>query len=131
MTLDAAGVGTKTRVGGHHAIDVGPDFDALGVQAGAENGGGKIGPAAPDGGGDAGAIGSDESAHHRHFALFDKRSDFLPQALIGFLKLRDGTHELAVCQQDMTGIDMDPSSPRAAKAAATILLESTSPKEAT
>ena len=50
--LDAAGVGTKARVGGHHAIDVGPDFDALRVEAGAENGGGKIGAAAADGGGD-------------------------------------------------------------------------------
>ena len=56
--LDAAGVGTKARVGGHHAVNVGPDFDALGIEARAENSGGEIRASAADGGGDAGTIGS-------------------------------------------------------------------------
>ena len=51
--LDAARFRTNPGIGGHHAIDIGPDFDALGVQAGAEDGGGKVGAAAADGGGDA------------------------------------------------------------------------------
>src|SRR5208282_1793093 len=34
--LDAAGIGTEAWVGGHHAVDVGPDFDARGVQTGAK-----------------------------------------------------------------------------------------------
>jgi hypothetical protein len=105
--LDAAGVGTEARVGGHHAIDVGPDFDALGVEAGAENGGGEIGAAAADGGRDAGAIGADESAHHRNVAGFDQGRDFLLQALVGFLELRNGAHEGAVGEQALARIDVD------------------------
>ena len=29
--LDAARLGTEPGIGGHHAVDVGPDFDALGI----------------------------------------------------------------------------------------------------
>src|ERR1035437_6602555 len=55
--LDASGLGSKTGVGGHHAVDVGPDFDALGIEGSAKNRGREIGAAAADGGGDAGTIG--------------------------------------------------------------------------
>ena len=51
--LDGAGVGAESRVGGHHAFDVGPDFDASGVERGADNGGGIIRPAAAERGGNA------------------------------------------------------------------------------
>src|SRR5262249_43435488 len=36
--LDAAGVGAEPGVGGHHAVDIGPDFDAGRVKAGTKNG---------------------------------------------------------------------------------------------
>ena len=40
--LDAACIGTDSRVGGENAVDVGPDFDAVGTEASAEDGGGEV-----------------------------------------------------------------------------------------
>ena len=73
MTLMRRASGAEARIGGHHAVDVGPDFDAFGVEAGAKNRGGKIGAAAADGRGDAGAVRADESAHHGNFAGIEQR----------------------------------------------------------
>ena len=63
--FDAPRFGTDSRIGGEDAIDVGPDLDTVGAQAGADDGGGEIGAAAADGGGDSGAIRADEAAHDR------------------------------------------------------------------
>ncbi len=87
--FDAAGFRTDSGVGGEDAVDVGPDFDAVGAEAGAEDGGGKIGAAAADGGRDAGAIGADESAHHRDFAFVEQRLNFFLQPGVGFFELRE------------------------------------------
>ena len=46
--LDATRVGTNPRVGSLHAVDIGPDLDALGVQSRAHQRRGKIGAAAPN-----------------------------------------------------------------------------------
>ncbi len=67
--LDGLGVGTEARVGGHHAFDVGPDFDAGGVKRGADNGGGIVRPASAERGGNASGSGGDESTHHRNAFL--------------------------------------------------------------
>ena len=40
--LDPPGIGAEVGVGRHHAVDVGPDFDALGVQSCADDGGGEV-----------------------------------------------------------------------------------------
>ena len=40
--LDAQGVGADARIGGHDAVDVGPDFDGAGVEAAADEGGGVV-----------------------------------------------------------------------------------------
>jgi hypothetical protein len=53
---------------GSVAIDVGPDFDALGIEAGAKNGCRKIRSSASDGSGNTGTIGPNKAAHHRHLA---------------------------------------------------------------
>src|SRR6476660_6742529 len=51
--LDGLGLGAKPRIGGHHAFDVGPDFDAVGVERSSEDGGGIVRAAAAEGGRDA------------------------------------------------------------------------------
>ena len=67
--LDAQGIGTDAGIGGHDAVHVGPDFDGLGGERAADERAGKVGAAAAEGGGDAGLVGGDEAAHHRHLAL--------------------------------------------------------------
>ena len=44
----AAAAGHDARVGGEHAIDVGPDLDFFGVDTGGDDGGGEIGTAAAE-----------------------------------------------------------------------------------
>ena len=51
---------------------------ALGMQGAADEGAGKVGTAAAQGGGDAGVVGADEAAHHRHLAVVDQRPHLLP-----------------------------------------------------
>src|SRR6266403_6417026 len=89
--LDAPGLGSNARIGGHHAVDMGPDFDTFGVEACAKNSRGKIRPSASDGSGDAGAIRTNETAHHGNLAAFNQRLYLLAQALVGFFELRNRT----------------------------------------
>ena len=96
--------GAEARVGGHHAVDVGPDFDALGVEAGAKDRRGKIRASAADGGGDAGAIRTNEPAHHRNLAGVEQRLDLLAQAFVGFFELRNGAGIGAVGEQTLARI---------------------------
>ena len=105
--FDAAGFGTDSGIGGEDAVDVGPDFDAVGAQACADDGGGKIGAAAADGGRDAGAIRADESAHHRDLACREQWLNFLLQPGVGFLVLRNGLHVAVVGDQYFAGVDVD------------------------
>ena len=51
--LDAMAAGQDGRVGGEHAIHVGPDLDLFGADARAHDGCGEIGTAAAERGGDA------------------------------------------------------------------------------
>ena len=67
--LDAMAAGKNGRIGGEHAVDVGPDLDLFGVDAGAGNGCGEIGAAAAERGGDAVLGGSDEAAHDDYGVL--------------------------------------------------------------
>ena len=53
----------NARVAGEHAVDVGPDLDLFGADAGADDGGGEVGAAAAERGGDAVFGGADEAAH--------------------------------------------------------------------
>ena len=105
--FDAPGFRTDAGIGGENAVDVGPDFDAVGAQAGADDGGGKIGAAAANGGGDAGAIGSDEAAHHRHLTCLQQGLNFFLQAGVGFFVLRDRLHVVAVGDENFAGVDVD------------------------
>ena len=105
--FDAARFGTDPGVGGEDAVDVGPDLDALGAQAGAEDGGGKIGTASSDGRCDAGAIRADEAAHDRDIAGIQQRLNFFLQLGVGLFVLRDRLHVVAVGDQDVAGVDVD------------------------
>ena len=51
--LHAQRLGDDARIGGHDAVDVGPDLDGAGVQRAADEGGGVVGAAAAERGGDA------------------------------------------------------------------------------
>src|SRR5579884_1539296 len=88
--LDAARVRAEAWVGGHHAVHVGPDFDALGVQRGAHNGRGKIRSAPAHGGRDAIACRANESAHHGYQIFRQQRFHFCLQARIRDVEHGDG-----------------------------------------
>ena len=62
-------VGNDGRIGGQHAVHVGPDLDFFGANARADDGRREIGPAAAERGGDAIFGGCDEAAHHYHVLL--------------------------------------------------------------
>src|ERR1035441_6077149 len=104
--FNPARLGTDSGIGGEDAVDVGPDLDAVGAQASADDRGGKIRTASSDGCRDAGAIGSDEAAHHRHLACLQQRLNFFLQAGIRFLELRDCLHVVAVGDQNFAGVDV-------------------------
>ena len=62
--LDAMAAGQDGRIGGEHAVDVGPDLDFFGLDAGADDRGGEVRSAAAERGGDAVVRRADEAAHH-------------------------------------------------------------------
>ena len=51
--LDAMAARQDRGIGGEHAVDVGPDLDLFGADARADDGGGEVGAAAAERGGDA------------------------------------------------------------------------------
>src|SRR5581483_10714214 len=71
--FDSASVWAQIRVGGHHAVDISPDFDSIGAQSRANDRCRKIGAPAPDRCSDPVASCADEAAHHRNMALFGQR----------------------------------------------------------
>src|SRR5580698_7890650 len=105
--FDAAGFGADARVGSENPVDIGPDFDALGAESGAEDGGGKIGAAAADRRGDPGPAGGDESAHNRDLACVEQRLDFFSKLYVGLVELRNGLHVGAVGDEDLARVDMN------------------------
>ena len=57
-------IGDHARIGGEHAVHVGPDLNLLGVERRAEDGGGVIRPSPPERRRDALARGADEASRH-------------------------------------------------------------------
>src|SRR5579859_180688 len=104
--LNTTRFGTDARVGGENAVDVGPDLDAVGAEASAEDGGREIGAAAADCGGDPGAVGSDESAHDWDLPGAKKRRNFFLQPGVGLLVLRDGLYVGVIGDQNVAGVDV-------------------------
>jgi hypothetical protein len=87
--LDSQGIGADARVGGHDAVDVGPDFDGFGVQRAADQRSGKVRAAAAERGGDAGLVRADEAAHDRHAAgLHEMRTNMVRAAIFDQRVLR-------------------------------------------
>ena len=82
-------VGDHARIGGQHAVDVGPDLDLVDVEAGAEDRGRIVGAAAPERRRDAARRGADEAAHHRDLAGGGLRADDGVRALRGGVHVRD------------------------------------------
>ncbi len=79
--LDAQGVGADARVGGHDAVNVGPDLDGIGGKRAAEQGAGEVGTAAAERGGDAGFVGGDEAAHDGNASRVEVRLEVFQGAL--------------------------------------------------
>src|ERR1035437_2506042 len=104
--LDAEGLGADAGVGGHDAVDVGPDFDGLGLERAADKGAGEVGAAAAEGGGDAGQVGGDEAGHDRHLAQSDEGAELFRRALVDDGVLGDGFLELRVGDDDVAGVDV-------------------------
>ena len=65
----------RPRIGRQHAVDVGPDLNLVDVEAGAEDGGRIVRPAAAERRGDAVGSRADEAAEHRHLAALGHRRD--------------------------------------------------------
>ena len=86
--LDAARLRASVGIGGHHAVHVSPDLDALGAESGSHNGRRKIRPAAADGGRRSRPRGCDEASHHWHSPALDQRFDIRFQLFIGVLEVR-------------------------------------------
>ena len=82
-------IGAHARIGGHDAVDIGPDFDGLGGERAANQRAGKVRAAAAQRGGEPGFVGGDEAAHYRHLALGDQRKQLLLRALFDDRVLRE------------------------------------------
>ena len=93
---DDAGRRHHPRVGGEHAVDVGPDLDLVGGEPGPEERGREVGAAAPEGGGEPGRGGADEAADHRHEPVGQQRAHERPQPLVGRLAVGEGGAVLGV-----------------------------------
>src|SRR6185312_2343651 len=104
--FDAVSAGEDGGVGGEHAIDVGPDLDFFGIDAGADDGGGEIGAAAAERGGDAFNRGTDEAAHYND-ALLCERGDGGGEAIVGIGKDGRGLGVAIVGDDDGAGIDVN------------------------
>ncbi len=64
--LDSSGLGTESRVSSHHAFDIGPDFNAIGVERRADDGGRIVRSAATKSCWNAVGGCRNESAHDRN-----------------------------------------------------------------
>ena len=102
--LDAVRVRTDIGIGGHHAIDVGPYLDGLGIQSGAEERGRVVGAAAANGGLNPVPGGADEAAHHGHASGSEHRSHDRLRAGIDLLDLGDGLGVLPVGDHHLAGV---------------------------
>ena len=104
--LDAPGVRAQPRISRHHAIDISPDFNALGIKRRSKNRRRKIRAATSDRGRNPGASRSNKSAHHRNFAGVEQRLEFLTQPFVRFVKLRNGTGVAVVSEKALPRIDV-------------------------
>ena len=64
---DAQGIGADARVGGHDAVDIGPDLDGAGMESAADQGAGVVRATAAQGGGDL-DLRADEAAQNGYLA---------------------------------------------------------------
>ncbi len=103
--LDAARLGTNTRVGGLHSVHVGPDLDAIGAQPSADQGCRKIRTAATDRSWNAFPRRTDEAAHDRHATLLQEWLNATLQAIVDLLDLRHSAAVLRVGDDHLTRID--------------------------
>ena len=109
--LDAEGVGADAGVGGHDAVDVGPDFDGTGVEASTDEGGGVVGASSAQGGGDwCGAVfpweSPDEAAHDGGAAGFDVGEDVLVEGCFDGGFLGGGLAVVVVGEDAVAGFDV-------------------------
>ncbi len=89
-----------------NAVDVGPDFNALGTQGRAEDCGGIVGAAAANRGCYPGAVRSDEAAHDWNFPGIKQRLHFGQESLVGFILLRHRFHIATVGHENVARVDV-------------------------
>ena len=92
--VDDIGIADDARVGRHETVDVGPDFERLGVQRGGDECGGVVRSAAPQIGHVArGAVRGDEARHYRHAGAVGQT---LPDELFGQIRFGDVLSEVGL-----------------------------------
>jgi hypothetical protein len=97
-------VGDDARIGGEHAVDIGPDLDLVDLEAGAENRCRVIRSAAPERRRHPRHGGADESADDRDLAGGDPRADDLPGPGAGGVHVGHRRGVLAVGDQHLARI---------------------------
>ena len=71
---NSARAGNEARIGGEHAIHVGPDDHFVGCERTAQNRGGIIGAAAAERGEHTFSCGADKSGDYRNYSLLQQRA---------------------------------------------------------
>ena len=102
---DTPGGGDLPRVGGHHAVHVGPDLHLFGAEGGADDGGGEVRALLAERGGDAAERGAHVAAHHRHPPRRQMRQQRFAQARVGLVVDRQRPVEGVVRDEDLAAVD--------------------------
>ena len=128
--FDTQSIAADARIGGHDAVDVGPDFDGTGMQCTAGERSGEVAAAAAERGGDAGGGCADEAAHDGHFAGFQQGQRVRGECGLDGRFERGGLAERVVGDDAGAGVEVGTAATprRAESAAATMREESRSPK---
>src|SRR5579885_3571629 len=93
------------RVGGEHAIHIGPDLNLFGFDAGADNGRREIRAAAAERRGDAVFRRSDEATHYDHAVLREARDGVL-ETPVSFTVDRRSLRVTMIGHDHLARIDM-------------------------
>jgi hypothetical protein len=99
--------GGGMRVGGVNTVDVGVDDELFGVDDVRDDGTGKIGAVAAEGGDAAVGSGADKAGDDGYKRGFDKREKNVAAALFGFFEVRLGVTEGVAGKDEIRGSDRD------------------------
>jgi hypothetical protein len=103
--MEEAGFGGFVRIGGVDAIDVGPDDEFFGVHDVSDDGSGKIGAIAAEGGDATVGSGADKSGDYGDDAFSEEREENRAAALAGLFEMRLGVAEIVAGDDKVRGRD--------------------------